>query len=416
MTLFFIVIAMLVLLCLAWLMVGLYGSKPTDTDQESVNVTLARERRQALETALAEGAIDQQAYTDELDKLEQDLAADLALDDDHSLNHRGQLPAAVLVCVLLPVAAGALYLRIGDPAAINRNPDQSVVSTETDTPPSLQDLLPQLEQRLASSPDDVQGWRLLGRTYLSMGEFVKARESIETALKLEQDHVPTMTLLAESIAMEQQGNLAGEPMQILQKVQTLDADYEHGVWLLSIARQQSGDHQAALAGFDKLIAGAQDNQQALATIEQMRANSVRALSLPSQDPTVQTQTPSTGTSAKESVVTTLTIDVSIGDQALSSVDPEHTVFVYAKASDGPPMPLAVSRLTVADLPARVELNDTMAMIPTMKLSDFSKVTAGARISASGEAIAQSGDWYHEVEDIVVSDNPEVELLINQLTP
>ena len=111
----------------------------------------------------------------------------------------------------------------------------------------------------------------------------------------------------------------------------------------------------------------------------------------------------------------LNLTVDIDAELRARADPNTTVFVYAKAMQGPPMPLAVKRLRVADLPASLTLGDGDAMIPSMKLSSFDKVIVGARVSASGNPIAQSGDFYTEV-DSVDSANPseQVSLTIDRV--
>lgn len=403
MTLFFILAAVLVVVCLGWLLLGLFRSKHLDTNQEAVNITLARERRETLDNALASGAIDQQTYDYEREQLEYDLAADLKLDTRPSSDKQGHVPAAILVAMFIPLASGALYLHLGSPAAISKDRSApAATNNESTTAPSLTELLPELEQRLAQSPDDVEGWRLLGRSYLTVSEFPKARKAFEKALALDENDAPTLAQLAESIAMTQDGNLAGEPIQYLERAQAVDADNEHSLWLLSIARQQAGDHETALAGFNKLAGLAQQNPEALATIEQMRRESMEALSIAS------TREADSGVS--------VSVSVSLSDAASTAVESGHSVFVYAKATEGPPMPLAVSRLTVADLPTTVVLDESMAMIPGMSLSAFPQVTIGARVSASGNAIAQSGDWYSESGNVSPGEEASLEIIIDQQTP
>jgi len=106
----------------------------------------------------------------------------------------------------------------------------------------------------------------------------------------------------------------------------------------------------------------------------------------------------------------------ISDTAAAGSSAEQSVFIYASATRGPPMPLAVVRLSVQDLPTTVVLDDTQAMIPTMKLSSFDDVTIGARVSKSGNPIAQTGDWFNETESVSVADTPSVTLVIDQQTP
>jgi cytochrome c-type biogenesis protein CcmH len=83
--------------------------------------------------------------------------------------------------------------------------------------------------------------------------------------------------------------------------------------------------------------------------------------------------------------------VSIGAALAAKTDADDTVFIFARPADGPRMPLAIVRKQVKDLPAAFSLDDAMAMSPQAKLSNFSDVVVGARISKSGQAAPQSGD-------------------------
>ncbi len=423
MTLFFITAALLVVIVLLWLLLGLFRANTSDTDQEAVNITLARERRTTLDEALANNAIDQTTYDYEREQLALDLASDLHLENERAKKRSGgQIGAAILVAVFVPVAAGALYLQLGNPGAItqNRAMTQADTSTTTDAQnpnqlPALTDLLPRLEERLAASPDDVKGWRLLGRTYSSVSDFPNAQKAFEKALALDENDVPTLALLAESIAMVQNGDLAGEPMAYLERANTLEPQHEHSLWLLSIAHQQANNHEAALVGFDQLVSMAGNNAEAQATIEQMRSQSVQALAGGVAGAAPQTSAPVSKPS-QPSNTNSVSIDVTVTLGEPATGDPDDTVYIYAKASQGPPMPLAVSRLSVKDLPATITLDDSMAMIPSMTLSAFPDVTIGARISPSGKPVAQPGDWFTEQTDIIVNDTDAISLTIDTQTP
>ena len=444
MTLFFISAALLVLLSVGWLTLGLFRSNGAKTDQEAVNITLARERRNTLDNALADGSIDQATYDYERQQLEYDLAADLRLEQASTTRPGGQLSAAVLVCVFIPVAAGALYLQLGNPDAITQPPDAPIGSSDASAQQGAQaiaELLPQMEERLQQTPDDIEGWRLLGRSYLSMGEFDKARSALETAVSLDDSDVPTIVQFAEATAMTKGGEMAGEPAAIVTRALSLDPDNEHAIWLGAIAQQQIGNHDVALQGFNRLAAMAQDNPQAMATIEEMRSRSIAAMaglqqndtdttlpddnnppsdlstsaaaeSTPSEAGLTQGSSPSDDASDNVSIAVT----VALSEEALAASAEDQVVFIYARATNGPPMPLAVSRLSVADLPTTVTLDNSMAMIPTMTLSSFPSVTVGARVSVSGEAIAQTGDWFSEATDIDPANTDSVELNIDQQTP
>lgn len=429
MTLFFITAALLVGLCLLWLLLGLFRANHSDTDQEAVNITLARERRATLDEALANGSIDQASHDYEREQLEYDLASDLKLESARGPTRKGHIAAAVIVAIFVPVAAGSLYLQLGNPTAIVQsvNPQQAAVEA-SELAPALADLLPQLEARLAESPDDVNGWRLLGRSYLSVNEFVRARSAFERALALEENDATTLAQLAESIAMTKGGDLSGEPLSYLERANSIEPDHEHTLWLLAIARQQTGDHEGALQGFDRLAAISENNPEAIATIDQMRARSLEALAAdtsgaeeaPADTPDAQvneqTRIESPDAELPDSAKTSIQVTVSLSDEAKAAVSDDSAVFIYARASEGPPAPLAVSRLSVSDLPATVTLDDSMAMIPNMTLSSYPSVTVGARVSPSGNPLAQPGDWFAEQNDVLANETDSLTLTINTVTP
>jgi cytochrome c-type biogenesis protein CcmH len=106
------------------------------------------------------------------------------------------------------------------------------------------------------------------------------------------------------------------------------------------------------------------------------------------------------------------VQVSLAAELQKSASPGDTVFIYAQALSGPKMPLAIVRKQVSDLPLTVSLNDTMAMMPSMKLSNFAKVKLLARISKSGNAISQPGDLIGVIEQVALADKGSHKIVIN----
>ncbi len=111
----------------------------------------------------------------------------------------------------------------------------------------------------------------------------------------------------------------------------------------------------------------------------------------------------------------INVAVDISAELKAKAAPDTVVFVYAKAMQGPPMPLAVKRMQLKDLPATLSLSDGDAMMPALKLSGFDQVIVGARVSFSGNPVAQSGDFFTEVDSINSASPPEqVSLTIDQV--
>jgi len=208
-------------------------------------------------------------------------------------------------------------------------------------------------------------------------------------------------------------------LSLLEQAYALDARHEQTLWLLGVARQQAGRHVEALTllGTLRAIASAGGNTEAVATIDQYAARSQAELGQPSGATSESASESASGTTSGADTDTnqpapsadpgapgvSLTVTVSLSDAATEELAPDTPVFVFARAANGPPMPLAVQRLTVADLPVTITLDETMAMIPNMTLAAFPEVIVGARASLSGQPTAASGDWSLELPVTIGKD-------------
>jgi len=429
----------MVVLALAILLVGMFRSAAAPaTDHLEANVQIARERRTTLTQALANGSIDSDTYQAELHSLESALAQDLAAANVSGDGTRGSVAGAIVIAVLVPIAAGALYLQLGTPQALNADfaaaatvVNEPADSTDTEAP-ALADLIPNLEQRLAENPDDVSGWKLLGRTYMMTGEFGQAETTLRRALSLDEQDPDILAQLAEAVAMQREGALDGEPAEYLQRALDLDSTHEQSIWLMGIANQQTGNHEAAIVMFEQLAKKAGDNAPVLNSINEMIDRSKAELGIdasqsgqgvadaegaPATDRDLAAEesasTASDDTAADAAPSASLAVAVSLSPTVAAQVSPEQAVFVYARASNGPPMPLAVARYQVSDLPLTITLDDSMAMMPNMALSGFPEVTVGARVSQSGNAIAEAGDWFGELANVKVAEAQELSIVIDQ---
>ncbi len=385
MTLFLVLAALLVLITLVILFASVWREDPHHLNTPGLaekNIAIARESLQALDAAHANGATSESEYAEERARIELTLASELDPDTQVKRSRKADIGLIFVMVIAIPISAAWLYAKIGTPAAI----DPAVAANTDDrSMPSMPELIAGLEQRLAQNPEDVTGWRMLGRTYLATSEFDKASDALTRALEFDTDDVGTMTSLAEAKAMRDGGLLAGEPVALLERAYALDDQNEQALWLLGVARQQAGQHEEALTLFGTLrsIANANGNSQAVATVDQYAARSQAELGAMA--------TPAETAASDASSSVSITVSVSLGEAA-AALSPETAVFVFARAANGPPMPLAVQRLSVADLPLTLTLDETMAMIPNMTLAAFPEVIVGARASLSGQPTASSGDW------------------------
>jgi hypothetical protein len=107
--------------------------------------------------------------------------------------------------------------------------------------------------------------------------------------------------------------------------------------------------------------------------------------------------------------------ISLDPTLTGRVSPDDTVYVFARAAEGPRMPLAIIRKQVKDLPLTFSLDDSMAMNPNMKLSNFSEVVVGARISKTGNAMPQSGDLKGS-SSVIKLGSRDLKIIIDSAVP
>jgi len=425
-------------LVLVALVVLLRGALGTRDDQgmaaalRTENIAIAREQLAALDLSKDSGAIGEDDYAEERRRIETTLSRELEHDGNERESRPANMALVALIALFVPASAAWLYTQIGTPAAIIATAAAPSPTRDAGTgsaAPALAELIPRLEQRLAEQPDDVMGWRLLGRTYIGMEQFGRAVQPLERAIGLEPDHAGTHAQLAEALAMRAGGDLSGAALDSLERAHALDPRHEQTLWLLGIARQQANRHAEAIALLESLrsIAGAAGNTQAVITIDDYLATSRAALAdvsdgvgeAPARSPMSVDEPAASGPAQQPVAQASLSISVSLGEAARAATDPAQTVFVYARAADGPPMPLAVQRLNVADLPLVVRLDESMAMLPTLSLAGFADVVVGARVSSTGQPTPSSGDWSIETTAVVGEDGRDdapLELTILEQLP
>jgi cytochrome c-type biogenesis protein CcmH len=313
-----------------------------------------------------------------------------------------------------------MYFWVGTPVGIDPLLANQVGGDEQISTEKLQAMADQLRQRLVDNPNNAEGWVMLGRIERALGHFDPADEAFKKSLALAPND-DVQIERAEVLAQKNQGKFDGEPWSIIQGV--LKADPEHGNALLlaGSAAFSQGQFQDALKYWDKvrglLPASSPDLPALVEAINKARER----LNMPPLDPnTVVAQAPpmpaapakpAQGKTAPgaERIAGRVSLDPSLASQ----VSPQDTVFIYANAADGPRMPLAIVRTTVDKLPYDFVLDDSMAMNPQMKLSHISAVMVRARISRSGNAMAQPGDLGVSAGPIKPGSKDKLNLVISQ---
>ncbi len=315
---------------------------------------------------------------------------------------RGVFVLTLAIAFVLPLSAAGLYWLVGTPAALNG------VSAEAAPPLTMQQALTELRAHLTQQPDDVRGWMLLAQTSAMQHDAAAARDAYDHVLALDANNAEAMVGWAENDSILRSDHLIdGRALDLLKRAVQMHPDSQRGLWLLGISDFQRGRYQEAASTWRLLQPQLEPGSNvAKAVAEQIAVADARTGGAPAS-------ASSSGAGQKPQDAQ-LQVRVTLAPALKDKLLPGDTLFVYARADQGPPMPLAVARVDAGQLPASVTLTDAMAMTPAMSLSSVTHVFVGARISHSGQAMAQSGDLEGDAGVVDVSRKTPITISIDKV--
>lgn len=378
------------------------GSAPR---RDRLNILLHRQRQGELAQEESDSQNRALLEAESSRNLLNDLESPMELESG-DLN-RGRIPLIITLC-LLPMVILVTYLGLGRPDMIDGIPPTSAKTGNSadDMNASIQ----RLAERLKNNPNDVEGWMLLGRSLQSTRQFDQAAEAYAYGLKLEPDNPDIKAMYAESLAEANQGKLAGRPVELIEEVLKTDPQHKNALWLAGIAAAERGDRKQAVDYWQKLRQqlppDGPDVQQIDTYIADMQGQPAPR---PAAGGSVSAEAKNPGTVNKR-IRVAVTLDLNLKDKA----SPDDALFIFARAAEGPPMPLAVVRKQVKDLPIEVSLDDTMSMMPGMNLSSFERVILGARISKTGKPTPSVGDLQGLTQALETENDKRYEVLIKEV--
>jgi cytochrome c-type biogenesis protein CcmH len=401
MTLFWVYATLLIGVALAFLVTPLVRSR----EKAGASVAPAASRLSVFRDQLAELDADLAAGTIERDQWETargDLERGL-LEDIEALAAKTVAPvgrskaAAIAVIVAVPLVSVLLYLGLGNSQGLA--PAKQIDAQGAPhqlTPEQIESMVARLAQRLESNPDDVEGWAMLARTYNALGRFDEAAAAYaKVEAKFPRDP-QILADYADSLAMAQGQSLKGKPEALVQRALQADGNNLKALALAGTASFERNNYAQAIAYWQRMLpllpADSEMGNSVRASIDEAQTKlggspkSVVAIAQDKQAPAPKSSAASA--SAKgQSVSGTIKLVPTLAARAA----PEDTVFVLARPAQGSRMPLAAVRVKVKDLPLTFSFDDSMAMNPSAKLSDFAEVVVAARVSKSGNVVPQRGD-------------------------
>ncbi len=424
MSLFWTLVILMLAMGIASVLLPLWrsGGKGDEPAEEMTDASLAiyQQRLKELQTDQDLGALEPQQVQAAKLELERELLRENSpsADSPETASPAQMLPRgimSVLLVLLMPAMALGLYYQLGTPRLVSGPPDDMATtgnnaSHQVDMQ-SLEEMITKLRQRLTEQPDDLKGWMILGRTYMSLERYDEAAQALEHAYSLRSDVPGILLRYADALAMSQGGRLEGKPAEYIDKARELAPNDPGVLWLSGMVAAEQEDFGTALGYWQRVLPMLEDEDQRR-EVQQMIGQARQRLG---ENPVGEATAPVAATPPK-AASPAIAVQVQVADSLARDIAPDTTVFVYARAMQGPPMPLAIVRKLARDLPLRVTLTDALAMSPAMRLSKFQQVRITARISQNGTAMPQSGDLYGEVTGIPVNSKEAVTVVIDRRVP
>jgi len=352
--------------------------------RDGVNLAIHRDQLRELEADLRVGTLDAEQYERARRELEARLLEDLGSSAE-AAPAPGPVRALVVgIALLVPLGAFAIYFAVGTPAALVPGNMTAGSAPHTADMKQLEVAVERLAERLKENPEDTEGWIMLARSYRLFGRFEDSAKAYAQAAARQPRDAQLLADYADVLAMAQDRSLQGEPEKLVVRALEIDPRNLKALALAGTAAFDRKDYARAVELWGRMLplmaAESEDARSVQASIAEARALG-----------SVGIQQPVPAAAAAPTPKAVVSGTVVLASELAGKVAPQDTVFIFARAADGPRMPLAILRRQVRDLPVAFALDDTMAMTPEMTLSKFPRVVIGARISKSGSATPQPGD-------------------------
>jgi cytochrome c-type biogenesis protein CcmH len=402
MTVFWLMAALMIALVLAFLLPPLlrsHAGAASPVSRAASNLAVFRDQLAELDADLAAGTIGREQWEVARADLQRGLLQDVA-------GPAAGAPAAVrrswiavsTVAVAVPLLSVMIYLSVGNLNGLEPAKQQASAQGAPHelTREQMEIMLTRLAQRMEANPNDGGGWVMLARSYSTIGRWPEAAAAYAKAEALFPQDAQLLADYADTLAMAQGQSLLGKPEALVQRALKADANNLKALALAGTVAFEKGDYAKAIEYWQRMLPqlppDSEMGNSVRASIQEAQSKlggapkSVVALAQDKQGSAAKPPAAAAGTKASS-----LTGTVKLAPALAARAGPEDAVFVLARPAQGSRMPLAAVRIKVKDLPMTFSFDDSMAMDPSAKLSNFASVVVAARVSKSGNVVPQRGD-------------------------
>jgi cytochrome c-type biogenesis protein CcmH len=299
------------------------------------------------------------------------------------------LPAGA---VLIVVATAWLYSRQASGPAAPGSPSSPASAAVSAAPAPLS--ASQVERGIASAraaverdPKDVAGWAMLAHSHEMLGQFDEAGKAYVQLLALRPQDAQAHADTADALGVANKGSLQGEPARLIARALALDPKNLKALVLGGKEAFERHRYADAIALWERALPLSKSDavrRPIETSIAEARAFSGVAAS---------------ASSPAVSGLAFVAGRVTVAPALLAQIAADDTVFIFARPVDGSRMPIALLRKKGSDLPLNFALDDSLSMVPQVKLSQHPQVALGVRVSKRGDAIPVAGDLEGELAPV-----------------
>ena len=316
-------------------------------------------------------------------------------------------PTAVTITAILiglPVCIVLVYRLVGDyPSATQARPAPNGNAANPQGIPDVGEMVASLAARLQQNPDDLEGWLMLGRSYVSLERFVDAREAYQRAYLMTGGQNLTAALgYAEAMALADRSTLTGEAGVLFETALKAAPQNPKALGYGGMSAVAKGEMDVAADRWRQLL-----NTDLPDPVRQLVQQQLASLGAP------MAATPAESAQAGSSLV--IKVDITVAESLRERIDRSAPLFVVARDPDQPGPPIAVVRQTAGSLPTTVNITDANLMLPGKSLADLPRLRLIARVARGGDPIAQPGDIYGEtIWDAANSSDAPIPIVIDSV--
>ena len=383
--------------------------------QATLNVAVHRDRLAEIERDHRHGALSATDLAEARDELQrqllEDTAAAEAVRPDVADRRTG-----IALGLTLPALAAVLYALLGTPSAVLPEMERTQRSAV-----DMEQLTVRLARKLEQDPNNPEGWAMLARSYKSLGRWDDAERAFGRIGPTFEQNAELLAEYAEMLVQRDSG-FGDQARARIRKSLEIDPHNMLALFLGGGEAFENGRYTEAITLWERLLpqlqAGGDDAQMVEAGIARARDHAGRASSA-----APRTAAPGTaGRKAQDTAKTSATSGkgtirgrVELSPALKGKVEPNDSVFIFARAIDGPRMPLAALRARAADLPIDFTLDDSQALSADVRLSTATRVRVEVRVSKSGNAMPGKGDLTGS-SDPVKPGATDLRIKIDKITP